>query len=195
MEMSEIIETVRGMVRGACLREDPTPAPVVQVVKFAGWSRHTALVVKFAKQLAPQLGVDQDIAELAALLHDYAKIIDPTCSKKHHILGAQHAQEILSGFNYPQERIDLVKKSISSHSASLDIVRTTPEEVCLASADAMAHIDQFLYLLFMQCYQGKSFEEASAQIGNKMEISWKKMCPQAQELMREKYASIKVLLV
>ena len=40
------------------------------------WKNHILPVVKYAKLLAQQLGADEKVCEISALLHDYAGILD-----------------------------------------------------------------------------------------------------------------------
>ena len=73
--------------------------------------------------------------------------------------------------------------------------RITPEAICLASADAMAHIDQvpsLLYLVFVQMKMG--IDEGTAWVREKLERSWGKLCPEARGMMQEKYEAAQKLL-
>lgn len=159
------------------------------------WYHHVLYVVKFAKELAPKLGADEEIVEIAALLHDHAGISNSEHYAEHHIHGARLAGEILTGFAYPEEKIEQVKQCIFSHRGSVLIERNSPEEVCLASADAMAHIDQAFSLLLFRCKRkGASIEEGCAWVHAKLERSWNKLCPEAQEMMKETYLSTQALL-
>ncbi|MBU3179513.1 hypothetical protein KPL47_24930 [Clostridium estertheticum] len=69
--------------------------------------------------------------------------------KEHHMYGAIEAERILKGFNYPEEKIIKIKDCIIQHRGSVILERTTKESICLASADAMAHIDQVPSLLHL----------------------------------------------
>jgi len=51
--------------------------------------------VKWAKTLARKLNADEEIVEIAALLHDYASIVNINNYSDHHIRGAELAEEIL----------------------------------------------------------------------------------------------------
>ncbi|MBU3182132.1 HD domain-containing protein [Clostridium psychrophilum] len=159
------------------------------------WTYHVAIVVKYAKLLAAKLGADKEIVEISALLHDYASIKDSSMYKEHHMYGAIEAEKILNGFNYPKERTNKVKECIIQHRGSVPIDRTTKESICIASADAMAHIDQVPSLLHLVYYKREmDVVEGANWVIKKLERSWNKLCPEAKEIMKCKYESAKIIL-
>ena len=85
---------------------------------------------------------------LAALLHDIASVTKDY-TKEHHIIGAQIAEDLLKEYNLPIEMIELIKKCILNHRGSRLVEKTTPEEICIADADAMAHFYSVPSLLRM----------------------------------------------
>jgi uncharacterized protein len=159
------------------------------------WTHHIVHVVQYGKQLASLLGADGEIVEIAALLHDYASIKDQALYKDHHLHGPREAERVLQQLGYPQTTIVAVKDCIACHRASTDSERTTKEAICLASADAMAHIDQIpslLYLAYVQYHL--SIDEGRKWVREKVLRSWNKLCPEAKGLMQEKYkAALQVL--
>jgi hypothetical protein len=129
------------------------------------------------------------------LLHDYASIKDESLYRNHHLHGPLEAERILRELDYPEGKIHAVKQSIASHRASIDAERATPEAVCLASADAMAHIDQvpsLLYLAFVRF--DMSIDDGTNWVREKLERSWQKLCPEAQAMMKDRYEAALVLL-
>lgn len=165
------------------------------VFGYEGWIYHVITVVKYAKLLAERLDADKEIVEIAALLHDYASIKDSSMYKEHHIYGAIEAEKILRGFNYPEEKINKVKDCIIQHRGSVPLERTTVESMCIASADAMAHIDQIPSLLHLVYYKRKmDVIEGAKWVSEKIERSWNKLCPEAKEIIKEKYESAKIIL-
>jgi hypothetical protein len=181
-------QKIRAIVEEACKRE-------TNMFGYGIWTHHIVYVVEYGKLLAQQLSADAEIVELAALLHDYASIKDESLYGNHHLHGPLEAERILRELDYPGEKIRTVKQCIASHRASTDVERTTPEAVCLASADAMAHIDQvpsLLYLAFVRF--GMSIDEGTAWVREKLARSWQKLCPEAKEIMKDKYDAALVLL-
>lgn len=176
-----IITSIEDLVKSACF----SPS---NVFGSGIWTHHTIFVVKYAKLLAETLGADMEVVEIAALLHDYAGIKDVSLSEQHHIHGAKEAEIILKQFNYPQDKIEKVKQCILSHRGSVVIQKTTPEENCVASADAMAHMDQVVSLLSSAFKEKKlGIDEGKVWVREKLKRSWNKLCPEAKELIKHKY--------
>jgi len=165
------------------------------VFGYEGWTYHVTIVVKYAKLLAERLGADKEIVEISALLHDYASVKDSSMYKEHHIYGAIEAERILKGFNYPEDRITRIKECIIQHRGSVTLERTTKESICVASADAMAHIDQVPSLLHLAyCKREMEISEGAKWVSEKLERSWNKLCPEAKEIIKDKYECAKIVL-
>ncbi len=188
MDLPSGTQQIRAIVEEACKKE-------TNIFGYGIWTHHIVYVVQYGKLLAEQLGADAEIVELAALLHDYASIKDEALYRDHHLHGPLEAERILQELDYPEEKIHAVKQCIASHRASIDAERVTPEAVCLASADAMAHIDQvpsLLYLAFVRF--GMSIDEGTAWVREKLARSWQKLYPEAQAIMKDTYEAAQVLL-
>jgi len=184
----------------------PRNAPLASVVEeacqaesnifgYGIWTHHILSVVAYGKQLADILGADANIVEIAALLHDYASIKDQAMYEDHHLHGPYEAEKLLQEQNYPRATILAVKECIASHRGSIRAEQRTNEAICLASADAMAHIAQvssLLYLAYVQHHM--TIDEGSKWVQEKLRRSWNKLCPEARELMQEQYqAALKIL--
>jgi hypothetical protein len=183
MSQDHMIEAIANIVEAACRRE-------TNIFGYGIWSHHIVYVVKYSKLLAEQLGADSEIVEIAALLHDYASISNPALYDDHHIHGPIEAERVLRSLGYPEERIVAVKMCIAAHRGSVEAARPTAEAVCLASADGMAHIDQvpsLFYLVYVR--RQMTIDEGVHWIREKMERSWRKLCPEAQALIHDKYAA------
>ena len=146
MQRFSPLQTIQQIVEEACKKD-------TNLFGYGIWTHHIVYVVQYGKLLAEKLHADPEIVEIAALLHDYASIQHKDFSTDHHLHGAREAEKMLRSLHYPEETILAVKDCIASHRASIAVERITPEAICLASADAMAHIDQvpsLLYLVFVQ---------------------------------------------
>jgi putative nucleotidyltransferase with HDIG domain len=188
MLSKELIKEIRLIVEEECKKD-------TNIFGYGIWSNHIVYVVKYSKQLAKLLGADEEIVEIAALLHDYAGIKDSSHSGEHHIYGAIEAEEILTRYDYPKEKIDMVKHCIVSHRGSVKKKRLTKEAECIASADAMAHISEVPSLLYLTYNKkGMTIEEGSKWVMEKLERSWNKLCPEAMELVKDYYESAKKVL-
>lgn len=184
----KIVEKIRKLVEEECRKDK----------NFFGdeiWTYHILSVVKYGKFLARKLDADEEIVEIAALLHDIASIKDKDNYENHHLLGAEEAEKILKGFKYPQEKIEKVKHCIYAHRGSKSINRETLEAKCVASADAMAHFDgipALLYLVFVRF--GMDMVEGTKWLKDKLDRSWSKLLPEAKEIIKDKYEATKIIL-
>ena len=107
--------------------------------KYNFWDEHIKYVVREALVLAGKYNADTETVELAAMLHDVALIAKNGTRKDHHITGAEMAETILLKHNYPQDRIDKVKKCVFNHRSSKN--GTNIEDICVADADILSHFD------------------------------------------------------
>lgn len=188
MSHDKLIKEINIIVEEACKKD-------TNIYGYSIWSNHIVNVVRYGKELAKLLGADEEIVEIAALLHDYAGIKDCSLSEEHHIYGAIEAEQILNQYNYPKEKIEQIKHCILSHRGSVKEKRLTLEAECIASADAMAHISgvpSLLYLTFTK--KGMNIKEGSNWVAKKLERSWNKLCPEAKEIIRDYYNSAKMIL-
>lgn len=87
MRNEEIINEIRKIVENACKKE-------TNYFGYGIWTHHITSVVKWAKTLARKSNADEEIVEIAALLHDYASIVNINNYSGHHTCGAELAEEI-----------------------------------------------------------------------------------------------------
>ena len=183
-----MIHDIERMVEQVCKQE-------TNIFGYTIWTHHITHVVQNAKQLARLLGADLEIVEIAALLHDYASVKDKELYKDHHINSAIEAEKTLKSFDYPPEKIEAVKHCIETHRGSITEQRRSLEADCVASADAMAHIQNVPALLYSAYNRGKDIDEGIDWLRNKLQSSWNKMIPQAKEIVKEKYeAALKIIV-
>lgn len=162
---------------------------------YSLWTHHILLVVKYAKLMAGKLPADEEIAEIAALLHDYASVKDPSLYEDHHIHGAELAEKILRQRNCPLDRIERVKLCILSHRGSKPLKKLTKEAICVADADSMAHFDSISSLFYLAfCRHKMNIDEANDWIRQKLERSWNKLSPEAKDIIKDKYKASRLLL-
>ena len=158
------------------------------------WRYHLQPVITRAIELADRYNADRAVVEVAAIFHDYANLIDYANSDMHHILGAQYAEEILQKDGYNQEFIDRVKACIENHRASVVREKYTIEEICVADADAISHLDSVVELICWRAYLGEDIQTANAFVKNKIRKSYAKMSDETKEYMKDKYNAIMDIL-
>lgn len=109
------------------------------------WEQHIKYVVYNALNLASKYNADPEIVELGALLHDIALIAKIGTKINHHINGAVLAKELLSKYEYPQDKAELVIGCVLNHRRSKNA--TNIEELCVADADILAHFDNMSMII------------------------------------------------
>lgn len=158
------------------------------------WQYHLLPVIKNACMLAERYGADKDVVEVSAIFHDYADLIDMNNRDNHHILGANLAEKILKQDGFDEKFIERVKKCIINHRASVVNEKFSIEEICVADADAMSHLDSFVELICWRAYLGESIMACNAFVKSKIVKSYSKMSKRTQELMKDKFDSIMKVL-
>lgn len=182
---SKQIKSIKKLVASACKRK-------TNMFGSRAWDEHIVPVMYFAKLLAKKLHADGEIVELAAVLHDYASVSKKEWYPQHHRIGARLAGEVLYTFHYPPERIRQVQHCIMAHRASQRIPAKTLEAKIIASADSMAHFANVSSLLYLAFVQHKlSTTDGTQFVLNKLRRSWKKLMPEAKEILGKKYQAIK----
>jgi putative nucleotidyltransferase with HDIG domain len=155
---------------------------------------HILLVRDFALKLAKIYKADEEVVELASLLHDIS-YIETADHSIHEITGAERAKELLKD-KISNEKLELISKCIRHHRGSKDYKRESIEEQIVACADAMSHITNCLN--FMHPTLGEkqmSLEDSKKWIKNKVSRGWKKITlPEARKMVEKKYNAIMTLL-
>lgn len=159
------------------------------------WDYHLLPVIKNALMLADKYGADKDIVEVSAIFHDYADLLDFANRENHHILGAELAEGVLMQDGFSQDFIDKVKRCILNHRASVVREKFSIEEICVADADAMSHLDSVVELICWRAYLGEDIQTCNDFVKTKIKKSYAKMSPQTKEMMRDKYESIMSILL
>ena len=185
---SNIIKEIEKIVQETCAKES-------NIFGYGIWAHHITHVARNARQLAGIFHADEEIVEIAALLHDYASIKDRTLYEDHHIHGPVGAERLLKTFEYPPKRIERVKECIAAHRGSVPGEKRSAEAECLANADAMAHIGNVPSLLHLAYVQhGMGIDEGREWVKEKLKRSWKKLNPPVQVMLKERYkAALRVL--
>ena len=159
------------------------------------WRFHLLPVIKNATYLADKYGADKDIVEVSAIFHDYADLLDFANRDNHHILGAELAEGILKQDDVSQDFIDKVKLCIINHRASIVKDKFSLEEICVADADALSHLDSVVELICWRAYLGEDIISCNNFVKNKITKSYAKMSEQTKELTKDKYESIIKILM
>ena len=100
-------------------------------------------------------------------------------------------------YNYPQDRIDKIKHCIITHSSDKVHIPKTKEAKVVASADALALLDNFLDLThFVYNIKGYSVQKGREELVKRYKSYLYKLdyVPEAKEMAKEKYKAVKLIL-
>ena len=161
-----------------------------------GSYEHIESVANNAVELAKLYQADIEVCEIAGWLHDIASITDYKLYENHHIHGANMAEEILKLYNYPTDKIELVKLCILNHRGSVLKEKTTKEEICVADADAISHYDTLPSLFYLAFVQRKlNIDDGVKFIKSKLERSYNKMSQESKEYYKVKKDLVQSILI
>lgn len=156
---------------------------------------HVEAVVKNAEMLAEKYDADKEIVMIAAWLHDIASITDYSLYEEHHIHGAKIAGEILNELSYDKEKIELVQECIKNHRGSVNLKKSSKEELCVADADAISHFNSVPSLLYLAYVEKKmSIEDGVTFVKEKLERSFFKLSKESKEFYKDKYCKVMDIL-
>lgn len=155
---------------------------------------HIKAVVRYALQMAKKSGADREVVEIAAWLHD--STIGTHGNKEHNITGAKEAERVMRKLGYPENKIKMVHHAIISHRCKKGYFPRTLEAKILATADAVAHLDTFLFLPWIAKRNGLGVKETFDWISEKFDRDWEKKIffPEMKKAAREKFLTRKKLL-
>jgi putative nucleotidyltransferase with HDIG domain len=147
------------------------------------WEYHILPVARIALDLAEKYKADKEVIELAAYLHDIAKIrgLD-----NHADEGAKIAAQILT--KHPKK--ELIVECIAKHNKPSESDRI--EVKILASADGAAHFLSPFHEIFFWENPDKPVKQIMEGNLKKAQKDWEKiLLPEAQEMARTQYTNMK----
>jgi uncharacterized protein len=179
-----LIDKIAAIVEEACTLE-------TNIYGYGIWSHHIKPMLPISRDLAEIMGADLEIVTIAALLHDYAGIINKDNHVNHHILGAKAASQILNKENYSQDKIVQIMNCIENHRSSVVMSKNSKEEICVADADAIVHIDQIESLFYVVYKQmDLSIDDGKNWITEKINRDWMKLSETGKEYIQDKYEHV-----
>jgi uncharacterized protein len=181
-----IVEEIRKFVKEECLKPSSKYG-------FEPFEYHFEPTVEWADKLVDKLGGDREVVLIATWLHDIGSILDGR--KNHHLTGPEIAEEKLRELNYPQEKIELVKKCILNHRGSLNNKRETIEEQIVAEADVISNFDNVVGIISTALiYENKTEGEAKQEVLKKLERKWKQLhFEESRKLIKPKLKAVRLL--
>ena len=153
------------------------------------WNEHIKYVYKESIDLAKKYNANEEVVRLGALLHDIALICRMGDKKDHHINGKIMAEEMLSKYLYPVDKMNRVLSCIYNHRSSKN--GTTLEDLCVADADILAHFDN-IPMLFNLAYNryNINLNEVREWMRNAFEKDYNDLSEKTKEKFKERYTQI-----
>lgn len=155
------------------------------------YREHIQYVHKYVVLLSENKNVDREVLELSALLHDIAMTDRGLDRAKHNEYGSVIAEQLLRENNYPEDKVQLVKKCILNHSSKRAEFRTTEEERILVDADGLSHFDSInnLYSLAHNVMELND-EDTLNFIKDKLTKDYNEISDNLKYLIQEKYDNV-----
>lgn len=183
---NKIIEKVREFVEEECKKPSSKYG-------FEPYIAHFVPMVKRAKQLAKLRNVDEELIEIAAWLHDIGSIVFGR--ENHHFTGMEIAEKKLIEFDYPLEKINIVKKCILNHRGSINNYRESVEEQIIAEADSLNNFDNIAGIFKAAfVYENKSQLEARDSVKEKLIRKFNQLSVEGKKLVQDKFDAAMILL-
>ena len=155
------------------------------------YREHIQYVYNYVCLLSKDKNVDKEVLELSALLHDIAMTDVNLDRSKHNEYGAEIAEQLLRENNYPEDKVQFVKKCILNHSSKRAKFRTTEEERILVNADGLSHFDSInnLYSLAHNVMELDD-EESLKFIKDKLTKDYNEINDELKYLIDDKYNKV-----
>jgi len=116
--------------------------------------RHTLRVLSTAREIGLAEGANMEVLEIAALLHDVAKL-DPRADEIHHaVLGSQVAEDFLRKLGIPEQPLQMIIEAIRYHSLDTHQDDLGLETLVLKDADRLDEVGA-LGILSVGIYAGR----------------------------------------
>ena len=155
------------------------------------YKSHIQYVYKYVQLLSKDKDVDHEVIELSALLHDIAMTEIDLDRSKHNKYGAEIAEQLLRENNYPEDKVQFVKKCILNHSSSRAEFRTTEEERILVDADGLSHFNSISNLYSLAHNVMKLNDEETIKfIQDKLSRDYNEISENLKYLINDKYDKV-----
>ena len=184
--MSQIVEKMRREIMERSDRfEEQTKGTKDE---YNIYREHIQYVYKYVVLLSKDKNVDKEVLELSALLHDIS-MTDMTLDRsRHNEFGADIAERLLRENDYPEDKVQLVKKCILNHSKRRSDYRTTEEERILVDADGLSHFDAINKLYSLpSMVMGLSEEDSVYFVQDKLTGDYNELSAELKNLVKDKY--------
>ena len=184
--MSQIVEKMRREIMERSDRfEEQTKGTKDE---YNIYREHIQYVYKYVVLLSKDKNVDKEVLELSALLHDISMTDITLDRSRHNEFGADIAERLLRENDYPEDKVQLVKKCILNHSKRRSDYRTTEEEQILVDADGLSHFDAIEKLYSLpRMVMGLNEEDSVRFVQDKLTGDYNELSDDLKSMVKEKY--------
>jgi len=184
--MSQIVEKMRQEIMERSARfEEQTKGTKDE---YNIYREHIQYVYKYVVLLSKDKNVDKEVLELSALLHDISMTDITLDRSRHNEFGADIAEQLLRENDYPEDKVQLVKKCILNHSKRRSEYRSTEEEKILVDADGLSHFDAIKKLYSLpRMVMGLNEEDSVRFVQDKLTGDYNELSDDLKYLVKEKY--------
>ena len=184
--MSQIVEKMRQEIMERSARfEEQTKGTKDE---YNIYREHIQYVYKYVVLLSKDKNVDKEVLELSALLHDISMTDITLDRSRHNEFGADIAERLLRENDYPEDKVQLVKKCILNHSKRRSDYRTTEEEQILVDADGLSHFDAIEKLYSLpRMVMGLNEEDSVRFVQDKLTGDYNELSDDLKYLVKDKY--------
>ena len=184
--MSQIVEKMRQEIMERSARfEEQTKGTKDE---YNIYREHIQYVYKYVVLLSKYKNVDKEVLELSALLHDISMTDITLDRSRHNEFGADIAEQLLRENDYPEDKVQLVKKCILNHSKRRSEYRSTEEEKILVDADGLSHFDAIKKLYSLpRMVMGLNEQDSVRFVQDKLTGDYNELSDDLKYLVKEKY--------
>lgn len=184
--MSQIVEKMRQEIMERSARfEEQTKGTKDE---YNIYREHIQYVYKYVVLLSKDKNVDKEVLELSALLHDISMTDITLDRSRHNEFGADIAEQLLRENDYPEDKVQLVKKCILNHSKRRSDYRKTEEERILVDADGLSHFDAISKLYSLpRMVMGLNEQDSVRFVQDKLTGDYNELSDDLKYLVKEKY--------
>jgi len=184
--MSQIVEKMRQEIMERSARfEEQTKGTKDE---YNIYREHIQYVYKYVVLLSKDKNVDKEVLELSALLHDISMTDITLDRSRHNEFGADIAEQLLRENDYPEDKVQLVKKCILNHSKRRSDYRKTEEERILVDADGLSHFDAISKLYSLpRMVMGLNEQDSVHFVQDKLTGDYNELSDDLKYLVKEKY--------
>lgn len=161
------LEQVRAQVRDLYHSKNPNRD------EWADWLyvNHVLVVAEKSAELAKKYAANEELSEVAALLHDIADVEMARVNPAHEDRSLAIAREVMTNVGYTDDEIMLVvDDAIRYHSCHGDERPSSKEGLIMATADSLAHLQTDFYVFATWAFgKTRSLEELKAWLLKKID--------------------------